>query len=73
MLVTYKRVNYTHIMKSVGVVFEVSDKEVVLAHNFTGLTPIDTTKIALDKIIESKGIIPTNINSPDDLKSLKLV
>ncbi len=66
-LVTYKRPNHAHVMQSVGVVFEVSDAEIILAHNFTGLIPLDMTKIYLNKILESKEIMPIEIDSLSDL------
>lgn len=54
-------------ISSVGIVYSVSETEVTLAHNFSGLIPIDTTKIPLNRIIESRKIIPNEIKSLNEL------
>lgn len=65
--VTYKNSN-KEIIDAVGVVFKLSDSDIILGHNFKGTTPIDITSIKIQTVIESERIVPKEINSLDDLK-----
>ena len=67
MVITYKKPNYKDNWESVGIVFEVFDSEITLAHNFSGMSAIDTTKIFIDNIQESKKITPKEINTMKEL------
>ena len=51
-----------------GIVLKLYDSNIILGHNFKGITPIDTLSIKTSSIIESKKIIPKEINSLSDLK-----
>lgn len=56
---------------SSGVVLSVSDTDVTIGHNFSHTTPIDVTKIPVKAILESKKIIPREINSLDDIDLMR--
>ena len=41
--ITYKTLSGKYIETSTGLFLKISDKKMILAHNFKGLSPIDTT------------------------------
>lgn len=58
-----------HNIKDIGILLEKSDLEMVLAHNFSGITPIDITKISIKDINKIEKVIPVEINSLDQLNN----
>lgn len=59
--------NDESIMECIGIVVSVSDLDIVIAHNFSDRLAIDSTKVLLKNILESKKILPKEINSFNDL------
>lgn len=55
----------------VGVVSGISEKELVLIHNFLGTNPIDVTTVPSKNILRLKKVIPREINLLKDLKNDK--
>ena len=58
-----------HTVRNIGIFLEKSDLEIVLAHNFSGITPIDITKISIKDINKIEKVIPVEINSLDQLNN----
>jgi len=50
-----------------GVVWRSTSQNIVLAHNFSGIKPIDISIIGKDDIVKEKTVIPLEINKADDL------
>lgn len=50
-----------------GLIFDLSQKQITLAHNFDGVKPIDKTDIIVDDIVDSKTIEPKEINTLSDV------
>jgi len=46
-----------------GLIYKISDKSLVLAHNFTETKPIDSSEIKSEDIIKTKKIKPKELNS----------
>ena len=57
---------------SIGIILGISRTILTIGHNFKKISPIDITKIQIKDILTSKKIIPTEINSMNDLQSSKL-
>ena len=53
--------------RSSGVVLGISDAVLTIGHNFSHTSPIDITKIPMKDILESKKVVPKEVNSPNDL------
>lgn len=66
-IILYKKPNHAYIMESVGIVFDMSDAEIIIAHNFSGINPIDLTKVRINKIIDIKKIAVNEINTSKDI------
>lgn len=65
----YSGTRSENLMISTGILFEETDHDIVLVHNFsgTGRKPIDITKIPLKNIVKSEEVTPKELNSVDDL------
>ena len=61
--------NFPHdsIRHSSGIIISWSKKYLVLCHNFRETSPIDTTKILAENILDLKEILPKEIDYPDDI------
>jgi len=53
--------------RSSGVVLGISDAVLTIGHSFSHTSPIDITKIQIKDILESKKVVPKEVNSPNDL------
>jgi hypothetical protein len=53
--------------RSTGIVLGISDAILTIGHNFSHTSPIDVTEIPIKDILESKKVIPKEVNSLDDL------
>lgn len=53
---------------STGVVLNMSGTALTLGHNFKHTSPIDVTKVPIKDILESKKVVPKEINSSRDLR-----
>ena len=67
---TYKESGSGREIKATGVVFRASNRNIILAHNFSGPSPIDITAIPLRSILRKKMVVPKEINFLNDLSSL---
>ena len=68
-IISYKKPNHAYVLRSTGIVFDVSDSEIILVHNFSGLIPVDLTKIQKNKVIESEKVTIEEINTWEDIKT----
>ncbi|MFA5888850.1 MAG: hypothetical protein WCW47_00310 [Candidatus Paceibacterota bacterium] len=68
---TYEITPKKDVMQAIGIVYKISDSQIVICHNFSGVHPIDTTKIYLKNILKSEYIVPNEIKNLDDLKRVE--
>ena len=66
---TYKESGSGREIKATGVVFRASNRNVILAHNFSGPSPIDMTAILLRSILREKMVVPKEINFLSELSA----
>ena len=71
LIIDYHIPSSKQIVKSIGIVFKISELMLTLVHNFsgTGRRPIDITKIPLKNILKSEEIEPKEINSLGDFNT----
>ncbi len=64
-LVEYKSSNNA-MRRSVGVVLELKHDALHLGHNFMGVTPVDSSRIPLEDVLNVAEVAPKEIDSTED-------
>jgi hypothetical protein len=64
---TYEITPRKDIMQAIGIVYKISNSEIIICHNFSGRRPIDTTKIYLKNILKNRLVVPKEIKNINDM------
>ena len=71
LLITYKEDSSGEIITS-GVLFDISQLKITLAHNFSEKIPLDKTILFIKDVINSKIVVPKELNSINDISDYTL-